>query len=219
MRTLTPHFVTALRTSERIAASDLHAKVAESALGRLDAGVILVDSAAKILFANRIAEAILDGALSFDEEGLFLLNQSTTRVMRRLIASCADTTIINGGPGGSMEIPQENAGPLDVVIAPFRAEIDTTWLGATRPVAIVTITDRDRQRCLQKDDLCLRFGLTPAEAEVALEVLKGDGRDAAAARLGIATATVRTHLSHIFDKAGVRRQAELVRLLLQCKTL
>jgi DNA-binding CsgD family transcriptional regulator len=64
-----------------------------------------------------------------------------------------------------------------------------------------------------KEYLCARFGLTKAEADVALEIVKGDGREAAAARLGIATTTVRAHLSYIFEKTGVRRQAELARLL------
>jgi DNA-binding CsgD family transcriptional regulator len=60
-----------------------------------------------------------------------------------------------------------------------------------------------------------QFGFTPAEANVALEIAKGDGRQAAADRLGITVGTARSHLSAVFDKAGVRRQAELVRLLLR----
>lgn len=59
-----------------------------------------------------------------------------------------------------------------------------------------------------------RFGLTPAEARLALEMARGDGKQAAAERLGISYATARSHLSRIFDKTGVRRQAELVRLVL-----
>jgi DNA-binding CsgD family transcriptional regulator len=53
----------------------------------------------------------------------------------------------------------------------------------------------------------------PAEAALALEIVKGDGRDAAAARLGISLSTARTHLSRIFEKTGAGRQAELVVLL------
>ncbi|AGB73841.1 transcriptional regulator, LuxR family (plasmid) [Rhizobium tropici CIAT 899] len=64
-----------------------------------------------------------------------------------------------------------------------------------------------------KEYLRNRSGLTRAEADVAWEILKGDGRDAAATRLGIAAATMRAHLTHIFEKTGVRRQAELVRLM------
>jgi DNA-binding CsgD family transcriptional regulator len=35
---------------------------------------------------------------------------------------------------------------------------------------------------------------------------------AAAGRLGVSLATARTHLRHVFDKTGARRQAELVGL-------
>jgi DNA-binding CsgD family transcriptional regulator len=45
--------------------------------------------------------------------------------------------------------------------------------------------------------------------------LETDGLQAAADRLGISLATARTHLAHVFDKTGTRRQAELVRLLLR----
>ncbi|THD54576.1 MAG: response regulator transcription factor [Bradyrhizobium sp.] len=45
------------------------------------------------------------------------------------------------------------------------------------------------------------------------EIVKGDGRQAAADRLNITVGTARSHLSSIFDKTGTKRQAELVRLL------
>jgi DNA-binding CsgD family transcriptional regulator len=221
MRTMLPHLVTALRVAQRLATADLRAAGAGTALDRLDTGVILADAAARILFANRTAEAILaaNDGLGTDREGVCACGHGATRVLRRLIASCADIRISNGGPGGSIELPRGKARkPLHVVVAPFRAEaaqIDTVWLGATRPVAILTITDPEREQRVRKEYLRHRFGLTPAEADVAMEIVKGDGRDASAARLGIAATTVRAHLSHIFEKTGVHRQAELVRLLMQ----
>jgi len=66
---------------------------------------------------------------------------------------------------------------------------------------------------LRADGLRERFGFTPAEAAFAIEIAKGDGRKAAADRLGITVGTARSHLSSIFDKTGARRQAELVRIL------
>jgi DNA-binding CsgD family transcriptional regulator len=59
------------------------------------------------------------------------------------------------------------------------------------------------------------FGLTRAEAAVAVEILEADGLQAVVDRLGVSLATARTPLAHVFDKTGTRRQAELVRLLLQ----
>src|SRR5690606_37813238 len=64
------------------------------------------------------------------------------------------------------------------------------------------------------DNLGHRFGLTRAEAILALEICKGDGREAAAQRCGISVSTAHTHLNRIFSKTGTRRQAELVHLLL-----
>ncbi len=221
LQVLTPHLVTALRVGYKLAAADLCAMGAGAALDRLDAGVILVDAAARILFANQTAEAIIAGndGLGIDRDGVCAGSRRATWVLRRLIVSCADVSLVNGGPGGSMEIPRAEGGsPLHVVVAPFRADtaqIDTAWLGAARPVAILMVTDPEREQRVRKEDLRRRFGLTPAEADVALEILKGDGRDASAARLGIAATTVRAHLSHIFEKTGVHRQAELVRLLMQ----
>ncbi|OWJ57075.1 hypothetical protein BWR60_34395 [Inquilinus limosus] len=60
------------------------------------------------------------------------------------------------------------------------------------------------------------FGLTAAEAGLAVEIGRGDGIQAAADRLAISGNTARTHLARIFEKTGTGRQAELVRLLAQC---
>ncbi|WP_198023428.1 helix-turn-helix transcriptional regulator [Ensifer sp. WSM1721] len=220
MRMLVPHLVTALNVAHRLAAADLRTTGAGDALDRLDTGVILVDVAARILFANRTAEAIFasNDGLRIDRDSVCACSHGATRILRRLIASCADLTIFNGGPGGRMEVPRaDGRHALRVMVAPFRADeaqIGTPWLGTVRPAAILMVTGPEREQRLRKDNLRRRFGLTPAEADVALEIARGDGRDASAARLAISATTVRAHLSRIFEKTGVRRQAELVRLLM-----
>jgi DNA-binding CsgD family transcriptional regulator/PAS domain-containing protein len=221
LRVLVPHLVTALQVAHRLASVDLQMAAAASALDHVETAVVLVDAAAKILFTNRAAEAILarNDGLRIDRDGLCTFSQQTTRALRRLIASCKEVAIANGGPGGKIELPcADGRGALRVAVSPFRAEeaqIATPWLGAPRPAAIILITDPAREQLARKEDLRHRYGLTRAEADVSMEILKGDGREAAAARLGIAPTTVRAHLSSIFEKTGVCRQAELVRLLMQ----
>lgn len=58
------------------------------------------------------------------------------------------------------------------------------------------------------------FGMTRAEAEVAVRVVNGDGLKPISEDLNLSVATVKTHLQHVFDKTATHRQAELVRLLL-----
>jgi DNA-binding CsgD family transcriptional regulator len=100
-----------------------------------------------------------------------------------------------------------------VLVVPARTEV--AWLAVPQPAAILFVTDPDRQRRLQIDEVGRRFVLTPGEVKVLEEVVKGHGVEALAPRLGIASATARTHLRHIFEKTGTRRQAELVGLVMQ----
>jgi DNA-binding CsgD family transcriptional regulator len=58
------------------------------------------------------------------------------------------------------------------------------------------------------------YGLTPAEARLAAELVRGRDVRTAAANLHITFHTARDHLKRIFGKVGVRRQSELARLLL-----
>jgi DNA-binding NarL/FixJ family response regulator len=58
------------------------------------------------------------------------------------------------------------------------------------------------------------FKLTPSELRVLYAVVEvGGGVRAIADALGVSQATVKTHLHHIFQKTGVRRQIDLVKLI------
>ena len=80
---------------------------------------------------------------------------------------------------------------------------------------IVIITDP--QQKLRRKLLALRqkFGLTAAEAELTLALVETGSRKTAAADRGVSDATARAQLTSIFDKTGVRRQTDLVRLVLE----
>jgi DNA-binding CsgD family transcriptional regulator len=57
------------------------------------------------------------------------------------------------------------------------------------------------------------YGLTDAEQRIAGAVAEGNTSLQAAKALGLSEATVRTHLTRIFSKTGVSRQAELIALM------
>jgi DNA-binding CsgD family transcriptional regulator len=60
------------------------------------------------------------------------------------------------------------------------------------------------------DLLRSHFGLSPAEARLALHLVTGETLRSAAAKLSISYETARTSLKNIFRKTGTCRQAELV---------
>jgi DNA-binding CsgD family transcriptional regulator len=59
------------------------------------------------------------------------------------------------------------------------------------------------------------FGLTPAEARLAIEVVRGHGLKGIASALQVSEGTVRTQLKAILAKTNTHRQADLVGLLVR----
>ena len=60
------------------------------------------------------------------------------------------------------------------------------------------------------------FGLTKAEARLALRVAEGSSLASAAQAFGVKLTTIRSQLQQVFAKTGTSRQTELVAMLLSC---
>jgi DNA-binding CsgD family transcriptional regulator len=183
-------------------------------------GAILVDADANVLFINPAARERLDAGDGIVLKGGCLATTDGADTLQRLIASCARAVgPMRGTLGGSFEVRRgPHRAALGLAVTPLRSKnpaAEISWLGLRTPVALITIADPDISRRRLAQELHERFGLTAAEAGLAAEIAKGDGRQAAARRRGISVTTARSQLSSIFEKTGTHRQAELVHFLLQ----
>jgi DNA-binding CsgD family transcriptional regulator len=212
------HLGRAVRINRRLWKLELANLAATERIEMLPEGAMLADASGRVVLANAVAKAMLDA-----HDGIFLCDGRVTAAsspdaLQKLVASCARRSVGTGGPGGELKVPRDlPRSPLHVTVAPLRSDTrlpDVPWIGFGSPVALVTVTDRDRDRRRRQMNLRRRFDLTFTEAALAAEILKGDGRKAAARRCGISDATAKTHLANIFEKTGTHRQAELVRCLL-----
>ncbi len=208
---LIPHLRRAVQLQLRLAGVDGPPTGSAEGLNRLRQGVLLVDAGARVIFANSAAERMLrpGAGLFLGRDGLRADTPGETRLLRRMVKPSDEL----GGAGGRLRLSRENRAPLTVLVMPHRARF--AWIDVVRPRAILFVTDPEDAAVVRRKSLHHDFGLTPAEAGFTREVLKADGLQAAADRLGISLTTARTHLAHVFDKTGTRRQAELVRLILQ----
>jgi|SRR5262245_14327145 len=73
--------------------------------------------------------------------------------------------------------------------------------------SVVAIEEREIP---QADVLKTRFGLSPAEARLAVLLFGGASLRSCAMALGIQYETARSYLKSVFQKTGTHRQAELV---------
>ena len=213
---LLPHLGRAMRVHVRLEEARVRADGAAEALDRLAFGVVLVDRRARVVLANRAAEAMLaqgDG-IGADASGLRAATPVQTAALRRLVARAADRACI-AGRGGALRLDRPSLGrPLSVLVAPIHAAAEgVAWLPDPRPAAIVFMSDPEQRHRSSASYLREIYGLTVAEAAVAGSIAKGQGVKDAAEALGVAPSTLRWHLQRVFDKTGTARQADLVRLV------
>jgi DNA-binding CsgD family transcriptional regulator len=214
------HIVRAARIHRQLWTLDLRHGAAPERFESLRQGAILVDAAANVLFANAPAQAVLETQNGLVLKGGCLASTDGADILQRLIASCAHGVGPLRGPlGGELDVRRgPNRLCLHVTVTPLRSKDPDSgipWLGLRAPAAIVTVVDPETGRRQLAQNLHSRFGLTGAETGLAAEIVKGDGRAAAARRRGISVATARAQLSSIFEKTGTHRQAELVHLLFE----
>jgi DNA-binding CsgD family transcriptional regulator/PAS domain-containing protein len=223
---LMPHAQRAVAAARRIG----HLEQALSAgLNPAGDGMILVDGQARVLHADHGAEALLrgpDAALRVSGGALVAADPRATDRLLAAIRACANPQAQAPGtrlPEDHIALPTDRgrahlsirvqrlargAGRSDAAGA--GADLPATGLAEGAVVALL-LSHSGRRRAHALALLSERWGLTAAEARMAIEMMHGDGRAAAAARCGISVNTARTHLTRVFEKAGVRRQAELIR--------
>jgi len=87
------------------------------------------------------------------------------------------------------------------------------------PLALLMFHRPGRARHIDPVVVAEAFGLTPAEARVAVRLADGLNAEQIAAERNASLLTVRTQIRSILAKTGVRRQPELVRMLVEMPEL
>jgi DNA-binding CsgD family transcriptional regulator len=211
------HVGRSVRMSRELWKLDLTNLAAEEQFELLPYAAMLVDVWGRVVLANAAAKRTLEVCDGIILHNGRLMVPSAPDALQELIASSARATPELGGLEEVVVPPNLPLFPVHVRVAPLRDHTrlaDAPWIGFGPPVAVVSVRDPGSDRQRREENLRHRFGLTSAEAALATEIAKGDGRRAAAQRCGITDSTAKSHLAHIFEKTGTRRQAELICLLL-----
>jgi DNA-binding CsgD family transcriptional regulator len=77
------------------------------------------------------------------------------------------------------------------------------------------ITDPDIISAVEASDLSAAYGLTSSEAQVVAHLLAGHSLPQAAKAMGVTINTAKTLLHRAFDRCQVRRQSDLIALVLR----
>ncbi|MEI2790189.1 MAG: LuxR C-terminal-related transcriptional regulator [Steroidobacteraceae bacterium] len=179
-------------------------------------GTVVFDENGSVMRTNRVADALLvekDG-IRMVQNALQAEFPAENKGLQRLIklALAAPGAAVPAVPEAMSLTRRSGRASLGVLVRPV--PLGEWSEGRHRPTAIAFIRDPERKSQLSQEIIKNLFGLTGAEATLALLLAKGLTLDEAAAELKIRKNTTRAHLRSIFAKTGVRRQTTLVHLLL-----
>jgi DNA-binding CsgD family transcriptional regulator len=209
---LVPHIQRAFGIHFRLATLSGRSVGIESALNKLQFGIVFIDSAQSVLLMNeRALQCIrLGDGLRLRGNKLSFVTPSENNRFESVLAAATKTGGAGGfGAGGTMLALRRSGRPLCITVAPLRSSPL-----ASEAAAVVFIADPDGNIELPMDLLRRSYKLTQAESRLALLLVEGNSVKDAASALQVTLNTAKTQLKGIFVKTGIKRQAELVKLLL-----
>lgn len=181
---------------------------------------LLLDFRGRITLANPSAEALLrekDGLAFNTDGGLRLaaaLPAETAALSRALRQALAVASGVGSELGGPLRLTRPSgAAPLLVLPVPLPSPAFAFWELLEQARVLVLIVDPSVKSRAAAVSMQTTFGLTPAEARVAVLIGSGLSGPEVAAMLRVSPSTVKTQLRHCFEKTGVHSQAGLARIL------
>lgn len=215
MRLLVPHVRRAVLIGNVIDLQKEKAGSLSDALNGLDASVFLLDDRCQIAFANIAAQALLDDAtiLRTVNNSLIAVDPPAAQELRNVIAAASDGDGAVGANGVAIPLSSKPDQNWVADILPLTSGARRQAMGGHSAVAAVFVRKVSMAASYPTEVAARQFRLTPSEVRVLDAVLKVSGVPKIAEALGISEATVKTHLQNIFGKTGVRRQADLIKLV------
>jgi DNA-binding CsgD family transcriptional regulator/PAS domain-containing protein len=211
-RLLLPHLRRAVTISKVLDARTIERDRVADALDALNCGVVLTERSGAILHANRAAERMMrDGDLIQGVRGALQAKApAAMKELRSAIALAADDETALGKTGLAIRLTEGDQPPVFAHVLPLAGGETRARLEPQAAAAVfIGAAPGEHQGA---DAMAAAFGLTAAETRLVESLLAGRSLAETAAALGVAMTTAKTHLDNIFQKTGVHRQADLVRL-------
>jgi DNA-binding CsgD family transcriptional regulator/PAS domain-containing protein len=208
---LIPHLQRAATINRMLDMAALERASYARTLDALVSAVVLVGADRRILYANPVAQRMLDrGEAIASSDGLLAATTpGATRALAVAVSHAArdESGMARRGLGIPLREPDGAPGVLHVL--PLGG--GRKGIGADA-VAAVFVTDIGASFVASTEMAAALFDLTPAEARVFALIVARHTLAETAAALGIERTTAKTHLMRLYDKIGVRRQSELVQV-------
>lgn len=203
---LAPYIARAVDLRQSLRLARLNEALGGSLLETWAMPAVVCDGEGRILIANAGAEALERSGffgLAGGQLRLPALHPALVARARAMIAGAGTT-----GLGGAFSVRDPRTNTLRMVlVSPLPAS-----LAEGRSLVLVTVGDSS-SRPVAPATLRAMFNLSPAQVELALALYDGVSLEEYALRRNVRISTLRTQLSQLFERVGVKSQKDLVAVL------
>ena len=186
-----------------------------AAIGLLRCGEFLLDDTRRVLLFNNIAADCLGHGLALRGEHLAATDhESNDRLQRLIRLACNSTESSNAS--ATAAVRRSSRLPLAVRVLRLETAIQRAFNSAS---LLLLVFDPEVRQSPSLNMLSPLFGLSPAEARIAIGIARGKKLAEIAVDHGVKVGTMRAHSKTVFSKTGTRGQAELAALLARLAVL
>jgi DNA-binding CsgD family transcriptional regulator len=217
MRLIVPHVRRAVRTGKVIDLTQAEAATYADILDGLSPAIFLVDAEGLIVHGNAASRSVLEkGELLRATNGrLSAYDAQVDQTLHNALVAAGSSGSNEEIGGKSTAIPlRTRTGERYVAhVLPLTPGERRKSGPASTAVATLFVRKAELETAPPSEVIGKTYKLTPTELRVLLAIVNVGGVRQVAGNLGVADTTIKTHLGRLFEKTGVSRQADLVKLV------
>ena len=193
-RQMLPHVTRALEIRDRLQRAQVRSDTLAGTLNNLSFGVLVLDSAGRLLETNGIAQQLLrnESSIGREPDGTLWLRNPAGGQLARWIRTGVPPA---GSADGLLHVPRPPGLPLSVLVTPLPAR-GTAWMGGD-PRWLLLVFDPERRVRASAECLARDLGISAREAEVAALLVAGLELREVASQLRVSVHTVRTQIKSV----------------------
>jgi len=215
MRLIVPHIRRAVLIGRVIDLKTAEAATFADALDGLCARLFLVDATGRIVHANASGHALLHecSVLRAINGKLAAREATAAKALEETFAACGNGDAAVGTKGIAVPLRARDGDHFVAHVLPLTSGARRRAGKSYAAVAALFVHKAGLEAPSPPEAIAKLYKLTPSELRVLLAIVQVGGVPETAEALGVAEATVKTHLHRLFGKTGATRQADLVKLI------
>ena len=215
MALVVPHVRRAVLIGKAIEFKQTEAAIFADMLDSLRAGLFLIATDGRIVHANSAGHDMLDaGDILRSVRGrLVICDRQAGKSLHETFAASENGDAAIGVKGIALPLMAHDGERYVAHVLPLTSGARRGAAKAYTATAAMFVCRAAMEGPPVPEVIGKIYSLTPTELRVLLAIVEVGGIPEVATAFGVADSTIRTHVGRLFDKTGVGRQADLVRLV------